>query len=87
MQTSKTQSHGAPMWPYDHIAGCRKDRKGRRFLTVVWPHSEVRVEEVDGGEEEWKKHRKLERQEQKKQRRQDLLSHKKRARQKKGRRT
>jgi len=71
---SKSQGHGAPMWPYDHVAGCRKDRKGRRFLKVVWPPSEVPVEEVEGREEEWNKHRKMVRQEQRKQRRQDRLN-------------
>ena len=84
---SKSKGHSAPMWPYDRIASCRIS-KGRRYLEVVWPNTFVPVEEVEGGEEEWRKHRKTASLELRKQQRQvqGRLSHQKRALQKNGRR-
>lgn len=55
---SKHQAHSALMWPYDRVAGCRISR-GKRYLEVVWPNTIVPVEEVEGGEEWWRKHRKM----------------------------
>lgn len=86
---SKSQGNSAPMWSYDRIAGCRIN-KGRRFLEVVWPNTFVPVEEVEGGEEWWRKYRKVPSLEKRKQRRkghgEGWLGHPKRALQKKGRR-